>query len=110
MAECTGVAGVVIPVRRSADVTPVVCRTSAGAVEHLAVARTRNIADWLGDAKAAGAWVYGAAADGPTLYHEPDYSGRVVLVLGSEGAGLRPRVAAACDLLVRFPMTERSRR
>ena len=107
VAECTGVAGVVIPVRRSADVTPVVCRTSAGAVEHLAVARTRNIADWLGDAKAAGAWVYGAAADGPTLYHEPDYSGRVVLVLGSEGAGLRPRVAATCDLLVRLPMTGR---
>jgi 23S rRNA (guanosine2251-2'-O)-methyltransferase len=97
---------VVIPERRSAEVTPVVCKASAGAVEHLPVARVRNIADWLGDAKKAGAWVYGAAADG-IPYDRPDYAGRVVLVLGSEGSGLRPRVASECDELVALPMRGR---
>jgi 23S rRNA (guanosine2251-2'-O)-methyltransferase len=66
----------------------------------------RNIADWLGEAKQAGAWVYGASADG-IPYERPDYAGRVVLVLGSEGRGLRPRVADACDELVALPMRGR---
>ncbi len=102
VAESAG-AGLVIPERRSAEVTPAVCRASAGAVEHLALARVRNLADWLGEAKEAGAWVYGAAADSGVSYSEPDYGGRVVLVLGSEGNGLRPRVASACDQLVSLP-------
>jgi 23S rRNA (guanosine2251-2'-O)-methyltransferase len=106
VAECAGAAGVVIPERRSAEVTPVVCKASAGAVEHLPVARVRNVADWLGEAKQAGAWVYGASADG-IPYEKPDYAGRVVLVLGSEGRGLRPRVAGACDELVALPMRGR---
>jgi 23S rRNA (guanosine2251-2'-O)-methyltransferase len=103
VAEVAGCAGVVLPERRSAEVTPAVCRASAGAVEHLAVARVRNLADWLGFAKEREAWVYGAAADAKVPYQRPDYRGRVVLVLGSEGRGLRPRVAAACDELVRLP-------
>jgi 23S rRNA (guanosine2251-2'-O)-methyltransferase len=106
VAESAGAAGVVIPERRSAEVTPAVCKASAGAVEHLAVARVRNVADWLGEAKEAGAWVYGASADG-VPYERPDYAGRVVLVLGSEGRGLRPRVAQACDELVALPMRGR---
>jgi 23S rRNA (guanosine2251-2'-O)-methyltransferase len=106
VAECAGAAGVVIPERRSAEVTAVVCKASAGAVEHLPVARVRNTADWLGEAKEAGAWVYGASADG-IPYAQPDYAGRVVLVLGSEGRGLRPRVAAACDQLVALPIRGR---
>lgn len=107
VAECAGAAGVVIPERRAAEVTPVVCRASAGAVEHLPVARVRNIADWLAEAQAAGAWVYGAALEGAVAYDRPDYHGRVVLVLGSEGRGLRPRVAAGCDQLVALPMAGR---
>jgi 23S rRNA (guanosine2251-2'-O)-methyltransferase len=103
VAEASGCAGVVLPERRSAEVTPAVCRASAGAVEHLQVARVRNLADWLGEAKESEAWVYGAAADGRVPYDRPDYSGRVVLVLGSEGRGLRPRVAEACDELVFLP-------
>jgi 23S rRNA (guanosine2251-2'-O)-methyltransferase len=103
VAESAGVAGVVIPERRSAAVTPAVCRASAGAVEHLAVARVRNLADWLQEAKGAGAWVYGASAEGATAYDVPDYGGPVVLVLGSEGRGLRPRVEASCDALVALP-------
>ena len=104
-AECVGATGVVIPERRSAEVTPTVCKTSAGAVEHLGVARTRNIADFLAQVRQADCWVYGASvADDAVPYNSPDYSGGVVLVLGSEGSGLRPRVAAACDQLVSLPL------
>jgi 23S rRNA (guanosine2251-2'-O)-methyltransferase len=103
-AECAGAAGVAIPARRSAEVTPAVCKASAGAVEHLRIARVRNLADFLEEAKAAGCWCYGAAAEGGVAYTEPDYHGGVVLVLGSEGKGLRPRVAAACDQLVALPL------
>jgi 23S rRNA (guanosine2251-2'-O)-methyltransferase len=106
VAETAGAAGVVIPERRAAQVTPVVCKTSAGAVEHLAVARVRNIADYLASARDAGAWIYGADAGG-VPYDQPDYSGRKVLVLGSEGRGLRPRVANACDQLIALPMRGR---
>ena len=107
VAEAAGAAGVVIPERRAVEVTPAVCKASAGAVEHLFVARVRNVADWLGDAKQAGAWVYGASAEASLTYDQPDWSGRAVLVLGSEGQGLRPRVAAACDELVALPMDGR---
>jgi 23S rRNA (guanosine2251-2'-O)-methyltransferase len=108
VAEGAGAAGVVVGERRSAHVTPAVCKSSAGAVEHLPVARVRNVADFLRDAKEDGAWVYGAStAPEAVPYDQPDYGGRVVLVLGSEGRGLRPRVAAACDQLVALPMRGR---
>jgi 23S rRNA (guanosine2251-2'-O)-methyltransferase len=103
-AECVGATGVVFPERRSAEVTPAVCKASAGAVEHLAVAQVRNLADFLADAKAAGLWCYGADAAAKTPYDSVDYSGGAVIVLGSEGRGLRPRVAGACDALVALPM------
>jgi 23S rRNA (guanosine2251-2'-O)-methyltransferase len=106
-AECAGATGVVLPERRSAGVTAAVCKASAGAVEHLPVAHVRNLADWLGEAKAAGVWCYGAAADGDIRYDVVDWAGGVVLVLGSEGRGLRPRVAAACDALVSLPLRGR---
>jgi 23S rRNA (guanosine2251-2'-O)-methyltransferase len=109
--ECVGAAGVVIPERRAAEVTAAVCKSSAGAVEHLPVARVRNIADFLADARRAGCWCYGASARGasperpPVPYDAPDYAGSgVVLVLGSEGSGLRPRVAGACDELIALPL------
>jgi 23S rRNA (guanosine2251-2'-O)-methyltransferase len=107
VAEAAGCSGVVLPERRAAEVTPAVCKASAGAVEHLAVARVRNLADWLGGAKQRDAWVYGAAADAGLPYDRPDYSGRVVVVLGSEGKGLRPRVAGACDALISLPSAGR---
>lgn len=105
-AECAGATGLVLPERRSAEVTPAVCKASAGAVEHLRIARVRNLADFLGQAKAAGLWCYGAAADGRP-YSEVDFGGGLVLVLGAEGRGLRPRVAGACDELVSLPMRGR---
>ncbi|HEV7919103.1 MAG TPA: 23S rRNA (guanosine(2251)-2'-O)-methyltransferase RlmB [Solirubrobacterales bacterium] len=104
VAECAGAAGMVIAERRSAEVTPAVCKASAGAVEHLAIARVGNISDYLATAKAAEAWVYGASADGDAAYDQPDFNGKVVLVVGSEGKGLRPRVAKSCDALISIPM------
>src|ERR671931_189694 len=92
-AEAVGAAGLVIPARRSAAVTAAACKASAGAVEHLAVARVPNLADWLAEAKEAGAWIYGAEAGAAARHSEADLTGRVVLVLGSEGKGLRRRVA-----------------
>jgi 23S rRNA (guanosine2251-2'-O)-methyltransferase len=106
-AEAAGAAGVVIPARRAANITPAAAKASAGAVEHLPVARTRNLADWLADAKRAGAWVYGARADAPTRYDAVDLRERTVLVLGGEGKGIRPRVTAACDALVSIPQAGR---
>jgi len=107
-AECAGVTGIVICERRAAAVTPAVAKASAGAVEHLRIARVRNMADFLGDAKQAGAWCYGADGSAKTDYTEPDYSGAVVLVMGAEGAGLRPRVAKSCDALVSLPLRGRT--
>jgi 23S rRNA (guanosine2251-2'-O)-methyltransferase len=106
-AEGAGATGVVLPEHGGVSVTPAVCRASAGAVEHLAVARVRNLADFLAAAKRAGAWVYGAEAAAETPYWAPDYGGRVVLVVGSEGRGLRPRVRKACDQLVSLPLRGR---
>jgi 23S rRNA (guanosine2251-2'-O)-methyltransferase len=106
-AEAAGAAGVVIPTRRSAAVTAVASKASAGAVEHLPVARVSNLADWLALAKDGGAWVYGAEGGATTTYVEADLTGKVVLVLGSEAKGLRPRVSEGCDLLVSIPVTGR---
>jgi 23S rRNA (guanosine2251-2'-O)-methyltransferase len=102
-AEAAGASGVVIPERRAASITAAACKASAGAVEHLAVARVRNLADWLGVARDAGAWVYGADAEAEAAFSTLDLSGRVVLVLGGESSGLRPRVAAGCDVMARIP-------
>jgi len=106
-AECAGASGLVLPERRSAEVTPAVCKASAGAVEHLPIAKIRNLADFLADAKRAGMWCYGADQAGATDYAAVDFGGPLVLVLGSEGRGLRPRVASACDVLVSIPLRGR---
>ena len=103
VAESAGATGMVIADRRSAEVTPTVCKSSAGAVEHLKIARVGNISDYLIAAKEADAWVYGAAADGDMAYDQPDYKGKVVMVVGSEGKGMRPKVAKNCDALVSIP-------
>ncbi len=107
-AEFAGAAGVVIPERRAAMVTAVVCKASAGAVEHLEIAHVRNIADWLAEAKEAGFWIWGADAEAKQAPWDTDLKGPTVLVLGGEGKGIRPRVAAACDGLVAFPQHGRT--
>ncbi|HEY8809624.1 MAG TPA: 23S rRNA (guanosine(2251)-2'-O)-methyltransferase RlmB [Solirubrobacterales bacterium] len=102
-AEFAGAAGVIIPERRSAEVTAATCKASAGAVEHLDIARVRNLADWLAEAKAVGFWIWGADAEASQAPWETDLSGPTVLVLGGEGKGIRPRVASACDGLIALP-------
>ena len=102
-AELAGAAGVVVPERRSAAVTAVACKASAGAVEHLAVAHVRNLADWLSEAKAAGFWIWGADAEAESTPWDVDLTGPTILVLGGEGKGLRPRVAQSCDGLIGLP-------
>jgi 23S rRNA (guanosine2251-2'-O)-methyltransferase len=104
-AEFAGAAGVVIPERRSAEVTAVTCKASAGAVEHLDIARIRNLADWLAEAKQAGFWIWGADADGGQAPWDADLDGPTILVLGGEGKGIRPRVASACDGLIALPQS-----
>lgn len=106
-AEAAGAAGLIIPERRSAAVTAVACKASAGAVEHLPIAHVRNLADWLGEAKEAGFWIWGADAAGNQAPWDVDLTGPTVLVLGGEGKGLRPRVASACDGLIALPQRGR---
>ena len=106
-AEAAGVAGVVICERRAAQVTAAVCKASAGAVEHLPLARVGNLADWLIGARERGAWSYGAAAEAEQSFQTLDLNGRVIFVLGGEGSGMRPRVAESCDALVRIPTVGR---
>ena len=102
-AEFAGAAGVVVPERRAAAVTAAACKASAGAVEHIAVTRVRNLADWLEQAKAAGFWIWGADAGAEDAPWGVDLTGSTVIVLGGEGKGLRPRVARACDGLIALP-------
>ena len=102
-AEAAGATSLVIPERRSAEVTPAACKASAGAVEHLRIAKVPNLADWLDEAKAADFWIWGADADADQVPWSVDLTGPTILVLGGEGKGIRPRVASACDGLVAFP-------
>ena len=106
-AEAAGAAGLVIPGRRSASVTPAAAKASAGAVEHLPIARVPNLAEFLRRAKDDGAWIYGAEANAEAPYTQADLTGKVVLVLGSEGKGLRRLVAERCDAVVSIPVRGR---
>ena len=106
-AEAAGATGLVIPIRRSASVTAAAAKASAGAVEHLPIARVPNLAEYLSRAKEEGAWVYGAEANAESPYTQADLTGKVVLVMGSEGKGLRRLVADRCDLVVSIPVRGR---
>ena len=103
-AEAAGAHGVVIPKRRSAGMTAVIEKTSAGAVEHMAVARVPNVTAALSELKKAGLWVYGTAADGEKTLWETDLTGAVAFVIGSEGDGMSRLVRENCDFLISIPM------
>lgn len=103
-AECVGVHGVIIPKRRSAGLTAIVDKASAGAAEHVAVARVPNLTAALKELKAAGLWVYGTAAEGRNTLWETDLKGPLCLVIGSEGDGMGRLVEENCDFLVSIPM------
>jgi 23S rRNA (guanosine2251-2'-O)-methyltransferase len=103
-AEGAGATGVVVPAHGSARVTAAVCRSSAGAVEHLAVAVVTNLARYLEEIKRNdGLWVAGAAGGTGTPMWQADLSGGLAFVFGAEGKGLRPLVRRACDLEVSIP-------
>jgi 23S rRNA (guanosine2251-2'-O)-methyltransferase len=103
-AQACGVHGVVLPEHRAVGVTPAVSNASAGAVEHLRVARVTNLARTLKELKQRGVWVYGLAIGVGQPYFEVDLSGPLALVVGSEGAGLGRLVAESCDVLLDIPM------
>ncbi len=103
-AECAGVHGVVIPKRRSAGLTAIVAKTSAGAVAHLPVARVPNIPSLLKDLKKQGLWIFGTAADGTTGLYDADLRGPAAIVIGSEGEGMTRLAAENCDFLVSIPL------
>ena len=103
-AEACGAHGVIIPKRRSAGLTAIVAKTSAGAVSYIPVARVPNIPALLKDLKKQGVWVFGTAADGNTTLYNADLKGPAAIVIGSEGAGMTRLVAENCDFLVSIPM------
>ena len=103
-AECAGAHGVIIPKRRSAGLTAVVAKTSAGAVSYVPVARVANLTACLKELKEAGVWVFGTAADADRAIYDADLKGPAAIVIGSEGNGMSRLVAENCDFLVSIPM------
>jgi len=103
-AECAGAHGVIIPQRRSAGLTPVVAKCSAGAVEYMRIARVTNISQTIEKLKKEGLWVYGASMEGKRYSHV-DMTGPAALVIGAEGEGLSPLVKRNCDCLVSLPQS-----
>ena len=103
-ADAFGVHGVVVPKHHAVGLTEAAARTAMGAVEHVAVARETNLVAALEKLKKSGVWIHGAAPSGGVAPWNADLRGPVCLVLGSEGEGLRPLVARACDVLLTVPM------
>ena len=103
-AECAGAHGVIIPKRRSAGLTAVVGKTSAGAVAHLPVARVANLTALLKELKDDGLWIFGADAAGDRPLYEADLKGPAAIVIGSEGSGMSRLVAEQCDFKVSSPL------
>jgi 23S rRNA (guanosine2251-2'-O)-methyltransferase len=102
-AEVLGAHGVVVEERRSAPLSPVVAKTAAGATSFLPVAQTKNLPRLIDQLKAEGVWVYGAAGEAAQPLGGTDFSGKVALVIGAEGEGLRRLVREKCDVLVSIP-------
>ena len=103
-AETAGVHGVIIPKRRAASVNATVNKVSAGAVEHMKIARVNNLNDTIKDLKEAGLWICGTDMDTKTFYDKQDLKGAIGIVIGSEGFGMSRLVKENCDFLVKIPM------
>lgn len=103
-AEGVGATGVVLPAHGSVRVTPAVCRSSAGAVEHLPIAVVPNLARYLAEIKSSDLWAYAADSEGSLSMWQADLTGGVALVLGAEGKGVRPLVRRTCDAIVSIPL------
>ena len=103
-AECVGAHGVIIPKRRSAGLTSIVDKTSAGAAEHVAVARVANLPAAIRELKDRGLWIYGTAVEATQSLWDTDFTGPACIVIGSEGDGMGRLVRENCDFLVKIPM------
>ena len=103
-AETAGVHGIIIPKRRAASVNSTVNKASAGAVEHMKIARVTNISDAIEELKQAGLWVCGTAVDTNKYYYNQDLTGPLAIVIGNEGKGIGEKVKKNCDFLVKIPM------
>ena len=103
-AECAGAHGIIIPKRRSAGLTAIVDKASAGAAEHMAIARVPNLPAVIRELKERGLWIYGTAADGQSDLWHTDFTGPLALVIGSEGNGMGRLVSESCDFIVSLPM------
>lgn len=103
-AEAAGAHGIIIPKRRSAGVTAIVEKTSAGAVEHMAVARVANLNSALEKLKQEGVWIFGTAAEADTSLWQTDFKGAAAIVIGSEGEGMSRLISENCDFKVAIPM------
>ena len=103
-AETAGVHGVIIPKRRAVSVNSTVNKASAGAVEHMKIARVTNISDAIEELKQAGLWVCGTDMNTNTYYYDQDFKMPIAIVIGSEGFGMSRLVKENCDFLVKIPM------
>ena len=103
-AECAGAHGVIIPKRRSAGLTAIVGKTSAGAVSYLPVARVPNLVATLQELKEKGVWIYGTAAEGSSSLYQTELRGPAAIVIGSEGDGMSRLTRENCDFLVSIPL------
>ncbi|HHU12469.1 MAG TPA: 23S rRNA (guanosine(2251)-2'-O)-methyltransferase RlmB [Clostridiaceae bacterium] len=103
LADTAGISGIVLPKRRSVSLDAFVAKASAGAVEHVPVARVTNLSQTIARLKADGYWVVGTDAAADTAYTEIDWSGKIALIAGSEGGGISPKLLQHCDFLVNIP-------
>lgn len=103
-AEIAGCHGLIIPKRRSCQVTEVVSKVACGAAEHLAIARVGNINDAIDELKEAGVWVYGTDGSAKKMYFEEDLTGPCAIIIGSEGRGMNKLTMKKCDVLLKIPM------
>ncbi|KXG74803.1 23S rRNA (guanosine(2251)-2'-O)-methyltransferase RlmB [Thermotalea metallivorans] len=103
-AYAAGVHGVIIPKRRAVGLTAVVAKTSAGAIEYVPVAKVSNLAQTIDRLKERGLWIIGADMDGEKAYYENDLTGKIALVIGSEGKGIGRLIKEKCDFIIHIPM------
>ena len=103
-ADATGMDAIIIPKHRSVKLNATVAKVSTGAIEYVDVAEVVNLSQTIDVLKKAGYWVIGLEADGTVYYNQQDYSGKIVVVLGSEGKGISRLVKEKCDFLVKIPM------
>lgn len=103
-AETAGVHGVIIPKHRAAAVNSTVNKVSAGAVQHMKIARVTNISDCINELKDKGLWICGTDISTDKYYYDQDYRGAIGIVIGNEGKGMSDKVKKNCDFLVKIPM------